>query len=173
MPKKQPKSTLEVFQQLQEIMSFVPSEAQKSGMIEAVRQVQGFLDQIVRAMQMFPTQEQILESQIPDSLDQIASFLQSVSAVGQRPSAGRKRGGQARPAIEPEAILHQIEGLANEQLERALRDFGPTVNVLKEILNLLGASARGSNKKEDLIRRVVDEIRTRRDLSGLRDGAAP
>lgn len=173
MAKKQAASLLEVFGQLREMITLLPTQDQQSGMVEALHRISELMDRVAQAVQMLPTREEILESQIPQSLDQITSFFQSIDAAGKASSVTGKRGGQARRVTDPETILQQLQRVPSDQVENTLRDFVPTVTVLKDVLARLGASPRGASKKEDLIRRVADEIRTRRNLSGLRDGATP
>lgn len=173
MRKDQPSADVELFEQLRLMLNLLPPEERQQAIVAAIEKVAGFLHDFARALQMWPTQEQILEKQIPQSLDQIIDYLRG---FGEAAKTGRSRGrGQrgAKKDVAPEAIIEQLSTVPNEQLEERLREFGLTVAALKEILGFLGASTRGASKKEDLIRRVADELRTRRNLSGLRDGAAP
>ena len=173
MAKKEAEFVLDVFKQLQEMLNLLPSQEEQSRALDAVQRVTGFLDRIAQALRMVPTREEILENQIPQSLDQITGVLRGLNAVSKTPSAREKRRAQARQEISPQAVLQYLESVPSERLEEGLRQSKVTVNDLRAILEYLGASTRGATKKEDLMRRVADEIRTRRDLSGLRDGAAP
>jgi len=48
-----------------------------------------------------------------------------------------------------------------------------SVRELKDLLAKMGASPRGARSKPDLVRRIMTEIRIRRDLALIRDGARP
>jgi len=173
MAKKQADSVLEVFEKLQETFNFLPSQEEQSHILASVQRVTKLMDRIAEVLRMIPTREEILKNQIPQSLDQIMGFLKGLSAVSKAPSTTRRRGTQARQEMSPQAVLQHLESVPNGRLEEELRQLKVTINDLKAILEYLQASPRGATKKEDLMRRVADEIRTRRDLTGLRDGAVP
>lgn len=173
MAKKQPDSFLEVFEKLQEMFNFLPSQEEQSHILASVQRVTKVLDRIAEVLQMIPTREEILETQVPQALDQIMGFLKGLNAVSKAPSTTRRRGTQARQEMSPQAVLQYLESVPNERLEEELRQLKVTVNDLKAILEYLQASPRGATKKEEFIQRVADEIRTRRNLTGLRDGASP
>lgn len=48
-----------------------------------------------------------------------------------------------------------------------------SVSQLLDILRRLGASPRGARTKKQLVDRVMLELRVRRDLAAIRDGAKP
>jgi hypothetical protein len=48
-----------------------------------------------------------------------------------------------------------------------------SVAQLRRLLESMGASPRGARTKPDLIRRIMTEIRIRRDLALIRGGARP
>lgn len=48
-----------------------------------------------------------------------------------------------------------------------------SVAQLRRLLENMGASPRGARSKADLVRRIMTEIRIRRDLAMIRGGARP
>jgi hypothetical protein len=48
-----------------------------------------------------------------------------------------------------------------------------SVAQLRRLLESMGASPRGARTKPDLIRRIMTEMRIRRDLAAIRGGARP
>jgi len=173
MSKDQLLPDVALFEQLQLVLKLLPPEERQKGMVTSLEKVASFLHDFARALQMLPTQEQIVEKQIPQALDQIIDYLRGFGEIAKTSRSRRTSQRRAKTDVRPEVIMEQLATVPNEQLEERLRELNPTVAMLKEILDSLGASARGASKKEDLIRRVADELRTRRNLSGLRDNAAP
>ena len=172
MAKRQSASTLEVLEELSGVFNLLPTEEFRNEVTTSVQQIIGFLQDLRVAIEKIPTREQMIDRRIPESLDRVRDFLKPFESAG-RARSSRQAQRSVKKVVDLEEFKDHLMTLPIGQIEGALRDSGLTLEQLKEVLTRLGGSRRGARSKEQVIQRIVDEIRTRRELSGLRDGATP
>ncbi len=172
MAKKEPASTFDVFQDIEFIFGVLPSLDLRNELVASFNKVIGFLGEMLAALEKIPTRDEMIERGIPEAIDCLKRFFQNLQKIGEVDSRQRKPRG-IKKEFDVEAFVKQLSNISGEQIESALRDSGLTVSQLKEVLTYIGGSTRGASRKDQVIQRIVDEIRTRRNLSGLRDGATP
>lgn len=172
MAKRQPASVSDMLEGLNSVFDLLPTEEFRNDVTASVQQIIAFFQDLHAAIERIPTREQMVQTGIPEAIDRVKGFLKPFESLGTaRASRGTRR--SVKKEVDLEAFAKQIVTLPIEQVEGALQDSGLTVGQLKEVLAHIGGSDRGARRKDQVIQRIVDEIRTRRNLSGLRDGAAP
>ena len=161
---------------LKTLLTSLPSEEEKSELIQTLSEAQSFLKELQRLVETVPTTESSRKlSEGLSRLDILAE--QAYSDVGLRRLLGirGKAASKTKRGVSPEDAESRARGLEQKLIDSESSDMaalltqsGEPMSVLTKLAALLGMRTRSKERKADLIKRITTHIENQRGYSLLR-----
>ncbi len=154
----------------------LPSEKEKSELIQTLRHTRSFLEEVEALVEAFPTVESSANlSQSLSRLDVLANHATNNAPLRRLMGLRGSQGSHAKSVSGADDAKHRAAVLArkiddseNSDLAGLLEQSGEPIAVLAELAAELGLRTRSKERKADLIRRISTHVSNRQGYRLLR-----
>ncbi len=173
--------TESLFKGLRTLLTSLPSEEEKTEIIQTLRETRVFLEELQLLIEAFPTIESSQDlSQNLSRLDILANRAANNAPLrrfmglkgSQTPKARGVNGGED-VRTRAEKLERVLSGSETLDVESLIEQSGEPISVLTELAASLGLRTRSKERKAELRKRIATHITNRRGYKLLRGGDRP
>ena len=165
-----------LFKGIRSLLNSLPTEEEKSELIQALEEARAFLGELQNLVEAFPTAEGSANfaqglSRLEILADRASSDSHLRKLLGFRASRGTrvsKNGGDDNVTLRAERLAREINENEQGDVTSLLEQSGATLSVLTELATSVGMRTRSKERKADLIRRISTHFTNQRGYKILR-----
>ncbi len=165
-----------MFKGLKTLLTSLPSEKEKSELIQTLSEAQSFLKELQQLVETVPTTES--SRKLSEGLSRLDILAErAYSDVGLRRLLGLRgtAASKTKRGVSPEdaelrsrELEQKLTDTETSDVEEALKKSGEPMSVLTNLATLLGMRTLSKERKADLIKRIAVHIENQRGYSILR-----